>query len=255
MPAQNNDRNPKQQIQAIFSDDCEQFDELLTPYAHAQIHGEAIGEQFAELIEHLATCPDCRDVYDRLLTMLALENSKKWEIPDIIPFFPLPEVDVPSEAMPEKVEANTIRKWQEVGGVKVWLKKQEQSIVRLWVNLAEMRPVQLAFRASEMEQSEELALAADLSQLNPNEPLQFRVNLVADSTRPHRCSLQVEINLPNHWPDFSGTEVLLHLPEQQVQSAITRGNGYVLFQNLDKTLALQSQLEIIPHYDTKPSSE
>lgn len=244
MPSLKNHRNSKKLLQTIYADDCDQFDELLTPYALAKMQGGGTGVEFAKLAEHLEDCADCAETYRELVALLSVENTEKWEIPNEIPQFPIAKDEMTAPAYLQEQEPN---RSLDLNGIKVWLKRQEESVARLLISLIDIKPTQLALRSQDIQQSIEEELYIDLSSASPSHPLEVRIMISSEAVAAQRCSLHIEVNLPERWPDFSGTDVILHMPGEQVQRVTTGSNGLALFQNLDQTIIPQSQLEIIPH--------
>lgn len=217
---------------------CQECEDLLPEYLHAETIGQATGVRWRPVARHLDMCPHCSAEFADLFEMYALAYGEAGgETPPSYPAvdlsflrekkveLPASQGDIRSHYLDElghliiQFSAELINSWQPPAFATTGLKKTGTSSRILY---------QYALK-EEVEDRE--------------------ITIIAKEKRndPAHCTVMVEVNIPGRtWPDLAETEVILKHGEQVLEAQLTDAFGQVIFEGVSIADLARLVFEITP---------
>ena len=236
-----NKRNEKQPWLAwIYDSECEEYYEALYLCAEAERKGEPIAKSFTQVLQHRANCISCTETYNELLFLLRLEATN-----ELVTHESSTPADV--AAAPMGMHQASSQAARQVQTPLTWAIEQIENGMSVLISLAALfsTPTNAwATRGQTTDNSSALpykftAITGDSSNEIETE---IHLTLLQDERDPQKLVLEAEVNIPAHWPDFSGIPVVLHKADGQIRRLVTSTQGIVRFSGI--TLADLSDANI-----------
>ncbi|MEM7128635.1 MAG: hypothetical protein AAF702_20040 [Chloroflexota bacterium] len=237
----------------VFDAECEKHSEDLYRMAQAERRGLPIADTFASLLAHRDGCSHCTEVYDELLFMLEVEASEGLVAFDEVEDTELSSQGIGTEAFLSEQSGATAseRAKQEIK----WVVHQTQRGIQILLNIPDMIGAQPEWqtRSSTNGDGEETSEGEFLFNVsgNPNQPeVEIKLSFLSNTNSSKIIDLEVEISIPERWPDFSGIEVFLRGASDQATTyrnqQTTGPNGIVQFRDIKRDVlpAMQVSIEI-----------
>lgn len=199
---------------------CQQCQERLPEYLEALTSDHTADARWGQVKRHLETCPHCSEVYTDLLGMIAVAEGEQGEEP---PEYPAPELSFlrPKRTKSQKPVAQPWYRY-ELGRLVIALSDEL---------LRSLRPPQAAFAIARQKArvTQQMLWRLELTEA----AVDLKVTITAQEARddPSRCSVSVEVNIPNRggWPNLARSEVTLSRGNEILDVHETDAFGKALF--------------------------
>ena len=213
-------------LQALFEDEgfptpeCAPCQEQLAAYVDAELAGQPAGARFPTVAPHLGQCSACRQAYQELKALLALERSGELAAPPVAPSFDFGYLPARTA---QPAAAPAVRPWRldELGRLVI------QWTADLLASLQgpALQPAMLKSGAPAGVRYE-LAGAVD--------DLAVRIEAEPQRGDPQRWTVEVEVDIPSRggWPHLAGSIVTLRRGDETLGQQETDPFGKAVFENV-----------------------